>query len=204
MNLRVSPNSKHLDAIHQILAQACTNQTKQDQAFHAIDEAIDLYRQTYPLHDGSALMRSGISASRKELDSVLKTLRKLKQQMEDLSPETISMLGHINEMSVGQTKQLLENFSSAILASKEFADTQPDKGIDTHRAVLAFSIARALRDAGIKVAGTTPSEAITGKRAGATYGRVLQQACLAAGLGSVSLGPLIRQGIELLNDPDLP
>lgn len=204
MNLRASPNHQHLDAIRELLAANCPDSAMQEQAFEDIKTAIEFFRQTYPLRDTDMLARSGISASRKEIHAIDNQHRKLLQALENLSPETISILGQAGEISVGKLRQTLGQFSASISAAKQYADAKPDKSSDEHRAVLAWSVAKALQNAGIPVAATVPSPAITGRRRGAIYGRILHETCLAAGLGSVSLGPLIKQGVTLLNDPDLP
>ena len=204
MNLRASPNHQHLDAIRELLAANCPDTAMQEQAFEDIKTAIEFFRQTYPMREGSVLARSGISASRKEIHAIYNRHRKLLQTLEHPSPETISILRQAGEISVGMLTQTFGQFSASISAAKQYADAKPDKVSDEYRAVLARSVAKALQSAGIPVAATVPSPAITGRRGGAIYGRILHEACLAAGLGSVSLGPLIKQGVRLLNDPDLP
>lgn len=101
MNLRASPNHQHLDAIRELLAANCPDTAMQEQAFEDIKTAIEFFRQTYPLRVTDMLARSGISASRKEIHAIDNQHRKLLQALENLSPETISILGQAGEISVG-------------------------------------------------------------------------------------------------------
>lgn len=206
MTIHNNPSTEHLETIQHVLDGACHDPAKRTEAFMVICQAIDQYRDwSHPLTDGTYREpASSIAASRNQLKQLKTTLDCLDQQLENLNVGTKVLLANSMDSAAGQMRHHIAAFQSATERAQKSADVLPNKVADHHRNVLAYSIAKALRDAGCKVTKTVPDDMVSGKRHGAVYGRILISACLAAGIGTVSIRPLMMHGISLMNDDALP
>lgn len=201
--LASQPAPEHFTAINELLKANCPNPSAAEIAYLEIADAIDSYRQfASPLVDGKYRgPAASTSKTRQELRTIQKQVVALEDSLENMSIGTLSALADAMDQPLGSFKQAVRTLCAGATEAANQAIELKSKPADHYRTLMARDVAAAMEKAGLKVSKTLPSGSITGKRNGALYGRVLQAVCLAAGLHSIKLGPLISEGIDKLRAP---
>ena len=198
-----SQSAEHLMAVKELITANCSDPSVAEIAYFEIVSAIEVYRQVEaPLVDGKYRgPAASTSVIRQELRTIAKQVAALSDSLQNMSIGTLSELADAMDQPLGCFKQAVHTLYVGATEAEKNATRLENKPADPHRTLMARDIAAAMDKAGLKITKTVPSERITGKRSGAIYGRVLQAACLAAGLHSVNLGPLISKGVDMLKAP---
>lgn len=169
------------------------------QALNQVQDAINAYRESFPVLDGSRRRRSSLKEARKDLKAISNGTKG------PASPRTI--LAH---QALLRSQRAIAGPDFNPTTSAESADKalhalegRGDHEADEYRGVFASEVALALRDAiGIPISMTRDDA--TGKPSvgpGAAYARLLRASLLAAGgRPPIDLLPLMRAGLAVLND----
>lgn len=166
-----------------------------DQVIQELTEAIEEYHKKLPRE---------ISDTRKELEALVSTLVKARNQLRDMSPQAIQIYCNVLGTSKGQ---LTSSILKVLIEAQEawmVALNMKDREHDSELNVWAYHVARIMSDImEIYPAATRDNaENITGTNGGAAYGRLLRK---VATVGNIPFPkesyPIMRQALDILDDP---
>ena len=198
---RVKTTDEAAAKLHELLLEVAPRRGAEEirVAIDALLEAAEDYRVTFVRREDKHLVPTSISETRAELKTLHAALHQAMGCIEGMSPDAIAIFRNHYDPIVG----LLERLRSSALAaaaSVHEANRAPNRTPDNALNVLAYGVARILRDAlHVRVSKTLPTPESTGVKA--AYARVLIATASLAGMQQIDTKRLMREGLKLLDNP---
>lgn len=180
-------------------------QTATDELMNAADN----YMTSQPLVDPKGRRsKPNLAEARASLAALYKHLAKALKQLSNLPLNARAAVGQATNAPLGKMRLDLERVRQGVENALADLAAHPNKVADAARNVLAYEVAVVFRDI-LKVKPPSTSDKqltanMTTARGGAAYARVLRATLNAAGVTMYDPGTLIKAGLDLLNDPNLP
>lgn len=192
-------SSRSLQALRILLEAIAPSagEVARDAALASILEALEDYRQAFPIANGARRNQASASVDRKKLIQLRSLLVKTKIAVDNLPVG--AMRAFCNSYGPrGSLTQRLTRVEQDVDAALEELSTVPDKTTDNGLAMLALDVARVLVNLGLRVTMTRDRGDITGTRGGAKYARVLRATLKVAGVPAPEdLLPIMKKGKQL-------
>ena len=198
------------DALKTVLASIPTVDPDVVQA--AADElmnAADDYIASQPMVDPQGRRsKPNLAEARASVVALHKHLANAQEQLSALPLDARAAIGNSTNAPLGKMRSDIEQVRKAVEKAQVELSARPQKVADAARNVLAYQVAVVFRDI-LKVEPPSTSDKqltanMTTARGGAAYARVLRATLNAAGVTMYDPGTLIKAGLDLLKDPNLP
>jgi hypothetical protein len=202
------PARRSFANVDSVLRQLTKSDARRKAARADLDAAIAAYSELA----GHLVQERRVSDTRKalvELDDAVKATRAVLRSL-PLTARTL-FLRASREINTPLARTLPPILDGAVVAVRHACGAArglPDKSPDHTVAILAYDVARIMKD-GLRIKPTMTRDDVlaTGARGGAAYARLLRAVLAQAGYPAEhveSLSAIMRKGIQLLRSPSLP
>lgn len=147
---------------------------------------------------------ASVAEQRSELNALAKALGNASAQLDALSPQSLQLYCNAADAPKGKASLALSEALHAAQNAATNAAKLPNKSSDFPKTVLAYAVARVLRDhIHIKPTLTRDNNHTrVGERGGGAFVRLLRKVLFVAGEEPANdLHPIMKQALELLDNP---